>query len=489
MALNLRKSIARNGVMVGGFCLLASLALSVVTGGKLEASMASLGWPVLLALGIGGFTAWQVTSRIKQGILRSLPPAMSYLQLQRGQPVNGIDINWDEIDNYAIQLETRGYTRLGDFTPYPLQANFVGAAACFVDRDASTLIEIQQIHLKKALTPPGNEHAGGTHFAIMSVFGGNITSSTTDHVFKSSNFVIRGDYTAVATFPGLTLLELLEKHTRLRAHLREKTGKAPMPGLTMTRYLYLQRERFAQARRRLQARSGYQIAAEIDAFEAAPRTNWATSSSVLAALPIRPFEELESGEFAQGLPPPILTSDAAATLPAVAGGAASGAQDLAGVPVPDQAHPLREQINSSANWFYWVAGLSLVNVAVALAGSNWAFAIGLGLPQVFMALAANTAGGGALAPHVLVLWALSLAVPGFFLACGWFARYPSLTAFVAGTVVFAIDSLVFVLAADWIGIAFHALVLYFLWKGIAATRQYRHATGKQGSRQGTPANG
>ncbi len=149
------------------------------------------------------------------------------------------------------------------------------------------------------------------------------------------------------------------------------------------------------------------------------------------------------------------------------------AQDLAGVPVADHAHPLREQIDSSANWFYRVAGLSLVNVAVALAGSNWAFAIGLGLPQLFMALAANTAGGGALAPHVLVLWAWHLAVPGFFLACGWFARYPSLTAFVAGTVVFAIDSLVFVPAADRIGIAFRALVLYFLWKGILAVKQLR----------------
>lgn len=92
MALNLRKSIARNGVMVGGFCLLASLVLSAFTDGKLEASMASLGWPTLLAPGIGGVTAWQVRSRIKQGILRSLPPALSYLQLQRGQPVNGIEI-------------------------------------------------------------------------------------------------------------------------------------------------------------------------------------------------------------------------------------------------------------------------------------------------------------------------------------------------------------------------------------------------------------
>jgi hypothetical protein len=472
MALNLRKSIARNGLMAGGVCLVASLALSAFTGGKLDASVASLGWPVLLAAGIGLFTAWQVTSRIKKGVLRALPPAMSYLQLTRGQPVNGIEIDWEAIDTYAIQLETRGYTRLGDFTPVPMQKNFVGVAAIFVDRDASTLVEIQQIHLNKALLPATAGDSGGLHVAIMSCFGGNITASTTDHVFKSSNYVIRGDHSAIATFPGRSLLELLERHTRLRAHLREKTGKVPMPGLTMARYLYLQRERFAQARRRLQAMSGYQIAGEIDAFDAAPRTNWAASSAKLAALPIRSFEELESGEYAQGLPPPVITPEAAAAVADTAGGAAT-ANAYTGNLAPGNSHPLREQINSSANWFYWVAGLSLVNIAVSLAGSKWGFAIGLGLPQLFIALAAKSASNGPLALHTVLLWALSIAVPCFFIACGWLARFPSLAAFVAGAVVFAIDSLLFVVAGDWIGIAFHALVLFFLWKGIAATRQFQ----------------
>ena len=68
----------------------------------------------------------------------------------------------------------------------------------------------------------------------------------------------------------------------------------------------------------------------------------------------------------------------------------------------------------------------------------------------------------------------------FFIACGWLARYPSFAAFVAGTVVFAIDSLLFLLAGDWIGVAFHGLVLYFFWKGIRLTRQLRKSATKAG---------
>ena len=33
-----------------------------------------------------------------------------------------------------------------------------------------------------------------------------------------------------------------------------------------------------------------------------------------------------------------------------------------------------------------------------------------------------------------LLWALAIAIPCFFIACGWLARYPSFAAFVAGTV-------------------------------------------------------
>ena len=38
-------------------------------------------------------------------------------------------------------------------------------------------------------------------------------------------------------------------------------------------------------------------------------------------------------------------------------------------------------VRSGANWFIWIAGLSLVNSVLFVAGSDWAFFLGLGATQ------------------------------------------------------------------------------------------------------------
>jgi hypothetical protein len=473
MALNLRRTIVRNGVITGSLCLVLSMALSLFSGG-MALSVTSLAWPVVLALGIGAFAAWQVTAKIKKGVINGLPQTFAYTHLTRGMPINGVTIKWDAIDDYAIQLESRGFMRLGDFTTYPLAKHFVGVASCFVDRDGFTLVELQQIQMtdKAAAARP---NPGGLHVSVMSLLGGNITASTSDHTLKATNYLIRGDYSAIATFPGLGPLQLLEKHARLLAHLRERCGKEAMPGLNMKRYVLVLRERISQARKRLQATSGYRIAQQIDAFEAAPRTNWATSSAKLAALPERSFAELERSEFAEGLPAIMAFAEGGVAADAKAGTAMLEGMQVAPAAITPQVAMLKQLIDRSANWLYWVAGLSMVNTVIAAAGSKWAFAIGLGIPQLFIAVAGKvhaTAGSGFV---VAVLWAVSFAIPVFFAACGWFARRPSVVAFIAGAVLFLLDSMIFVLGGDWIGVAFHALVLYFLWKGIVAAREYKRA--------------
>jgi len=39
-------------------------------------------------------------------------------------------------------------------------------------------------------------------------------------------------------------------------------------------------------------------------------------------------------------------------------------------------------LKSGANWFYWVAGLSLINTIMIFAGAKWGFAIGLAITQI-----------------------------------------------------------------------------------------------------------
>src|SRR5690349_15552832 len=45
------------------------------------------------------------------------------------------------------------------------------------------------------------------------------------------------------------------------------------------------------------------------------------------------------------------------------------------------------KIKSGAGWFYWIAGLSLINSVIAATGAGWAFIVGLGVTQFIDAFA------------------------------------------------------------------------------------------------------
>jgi len=135
---------------------------------------------------------------------------------------------------------------------------------------------------------------------------------------------------------------------------------------------------------------------------------------------------------------------------------------------------LRQRIESSANWFYWIAGLSAVNMFISAVGSNWSFVIGIGATQ-FLSGVIRVAAAEANPPVISIgiLWILNLGLAGFFAACGWFARRPSTVAFVAGMVLFGLDTIIFLMIGDWIGVIFHAIALYSLWPGLVAGRELK----------------
>ncbi len=70
-------------------------------------------------------------------------------------------------------------------------------------------------------------------------------------------------------------------------------------------------------------------------------------------------------------------------------------------------------------------------------------------------------------------WLGSIGVALLFAAFGWFARRPSVIAFGVGATLFAIDTLIFLLASDWIGVAFHAFALFYILPGLGATRAFK----------------
>lgn len=147
-------------------------------------------------------------------------------------------------------------------------------------------------------------------------------------------------------------------------------------------------------------------------------------------------------------------------------------------PVAEQPNPaaqrekLETQHKSGANWFFWIAGLSLVNSGVMLAGGQWGFIVGLGITQfadaVGAAVAEEVGAGIGLRAVVFVFDAF---VAGLFVLFGALARKRHAWAFVTGIVLYTLDGLLFLLVSDWLSVAFHAFVLFCLLGGLAAGRK------------------
>jgi len=146
------------------------------------------------------------------------------------------------------------------------------------------------------------------------------------------------------------------------------------------------------------------------------------------------------------------TSDSTPQLPANASGSRA----------PDAATIAR--IRSAGSWFYWIAGLSLVNTIIAFSGSSWRFLFGLGLTQLF-----DQGLGGTSAASLL----LSVIVVGFCAVLGVFANRGHLWAFIVGMVLFALDGVIFLIGQAWLGVGFHVLVLFFLFRGLQACLSLR----------------
>jgi len=126
---------------------------------------------------------------------------------------------------------------------------------------------------------------------------------------------------------------------------------------------------------------------------------------------------------------------------------------------------------NGSSWFYWIAGLSLINSVILMMGGRWSFIIGLGLTQLIDAIAtimADELGSGADVVVKIVAIILDIVVAGIFVVFGVFARKGHKWAFVVGMVLYALDGLIFLWVGDYLSIGFHLFVLYGLYRGLRA---------------------
>jgi hypothetical protein len=158
------------------------------------------------------------------------------------------------------------------------------------------------------------------------------------------------------------------------------------------------------------------------------------------------------------------------------------AENEAALPTPEEAAPdehgalkaaigfLLAQGRRGANWFFWIAALSLVNSAIIHLGGQTSFLIGLAITQIFDGLA--VAGGGQnpnianLAKAIAIGFDILVAaiVAGF----GWLSLKRYTFVFGLGMFLYLLDGLLFLLFQDFLSAGFHAFALFAMWRGLRA---------------------
>ena len=144
-------------------------------------------------------------------------------------------------------------------------------------------------------------------------------------------------------------------------------------------------------------------------------------------------------------------------------GAAVSGQDLV-------RHQLLQRRGQGGAWFFWIGSASILNTILYAIGTQWGLAVGLGITYLIDGLAK---GPIETAPTPIYAIVIDVIIASGFLLLGRAARNGSLGWYAIGIVVYLVDGLLFVLAADVLGIAVHAIAIYGLISGWRAARSLK----------------
>ena len=126
---------------------------------------------------------------------------------------------------------------------------------------------------------------------------------------------------------------------------------------------------------------------------------------------------------------------------------------------------LQKQFKNGAGWFYWIAGLSVVNSVIFFMEGNMTFIVGLGITQIISAIGAELAKEfGQAAKYVMLM--MEIIAAGMFALFGYFANKRYRWAFIIGMVLYALDSLIFLAVQEWLSFGFHLFALFGLYVGL-----------------------
>lgn len=129
-------------------------------------------------------------------------------------------------------------------------------------------------------------------------------------------------------------------------------------------------------------------------------------------------------------------------------------------------------IKSAARWFWWIAGLSLVNAIMLSSGEKTSFVVGLAMTTLALLYLKGAAALG---------WAFVVVLIAFYGVMGYFAMQRRQWAFYLGLAVYAVDAALYAVYEDWMPFGFHLFAGFFIAKGLLRVRALQAAPVTAGS--------
>jgi len=153
--------------------------------------------------------------------------------------------------------------------------------------------------------------------------------------------------------------------------------------------------------------------------------------------------------------------------------------------VPREPLSNARQAQNAARWFYWIAGLTVVNAVLAFVGSTMTLLIGLTTPLIGVYVALGTPG---VLFTVLAVAFLVFVAAGFALL-GWMAEKGHMWAFFVGAALYAADTAWSLLYRDWMSALWHGAALAAIVMGVFALRRLKAEESRPGAAMVVPAMG
>ncbi|MEP6704429.1 MAG: hypothetical protein ABJB34_06465 [Acidobacteriota bacterium] len=131
-------------------------------------------------------------------------------------------------------------------------------------------------------------------------------------------------------------------------------------------------------------------------------------------------------------------------------------------------HVTRTSVLHAADWFFWLAILSVVNSLIVFYYQTPNTPLALGITQWLDGTSGSF--NGFMSPSGLLT---NILIAGVLAAFGLIARRGSDIALVVGIFLYVLDSFLIVGLRDLFGFGVHLIALFFLVKGLLASRHLR----------------